>query len=130
MKSTDRKAIDAIKRSNSEQVTYTCGACDTIKKRKCPSIRQEDCGGNDTKKKNCETRPCPLWSSWSDLHTKNKTSLCWNESKNDEHFCYTDSNLRRQRHPDYLGTKTKFRDCQGKMTFEDFQEMKTKVSSD
>ena len=130
VESTERKTIDAKKRSNNEQVTYTCGGCDIIKKRKCPSIRQDDCGENDTIKKNCETRPCPLWSSWSDLHTdKNKNSLCWNDSNNKNHYCYTDTNLRRQGHPDHLGTKTKFRDCQGKMTFEDFQEMKRNSSA-
>ena len=84
-----------------------------MKRRHCPSKRKEDCGGNDTKKKNCETRPCPLWSEWSYNHTekdddsKIKKIICWNELKNEEHFCHLNQNNPQK------GTKTKYRDCQG-----------------
>ena len=85
-----------------------------MKKRICPSKRKEDCGGNDTKKKNCETRPCPLWSDWQYTHTDSqRISLCWNEASDQQHYCYTDSKLRSINHESQQGTKTKFRDCQG-----------------
>ena len=116
VRSTDRKAIHAKKRSNGDKVTYICGDCDIINKRYCSSPRKEDCGEYDTKKKNCGARPCPLWSSWSYTHTDaDKNSVCWNDSSNEQHYCYTDSNRRASGDPKQFGTKTKFRDCQGEV---------------
>ena len=110
-----RKEIQARKRSNGEQVTYTCGDCDTRKERFCPSKRKKDCGEKSIQQKNCETRPCPLWSEWTYKDTDDsKNSLCWNELNDKQHFCHADSNLRRRNDPSQIGTRTKFRDCQGK----------------
>ena len=107
-------AIPAIKRSNGDPETYVCGACDTVKRRRCPSARKEDCGGNDEKRKNCQTRPCPLWSDWSYVHTdSDKASLCWNKYDTKQHHCFTDSQLRNQNDDSQIGTKIKYRDCQG-----------------
>lgn len=95
-----QKEIYATKRSNGEQVTLTCG--------RNQRFRLEI-------KKQTERTPCPTWSSWSYKYTdRSKNSLCWNEDTNKQHFCHTDSHLRQRSHPSQIGTRTKFRDCQGK----------------
>lgn len=120
VKSTEEISISAKKRANGVPETYVCGACDNIKKRFCPSDRKEDCGSNDEKRKNCQTRPCPQWSDWSYVNTDTKkNSLCWNEFNDKQHYCFTNTNLRQRDDPSQIGKIIKFRDCQGCILFFD-----------
>ena len=103
---TDIQTVQASKRSNGEKVEYKCGVCENLKTRKCPSTRKEDCGENDKHSKNCETLPCPMWSSWNNKRAKNdREYTCLKKTTRQKHFC--NENISDK------GFRIKYRDCQG-----------------